>query len=240
MMALTVKKLLRVAANEIGYHEKNSDANLDLKTAPNDGFGNHTKYARDLYGAGYYNGDKCGFDYCDVFVDWCFWMASGKDKKKAEDVECQTGLYGAGVGYSARYYKAQNRFFTSNPKPGDQIFFGSNDHTGIVEKVSGDTIVTIEGNTANGMVERKSYNIHSGWIMGYGRPKYDSETEDESEMRYEKLKDITEKAYRPTIDKLIKKGIISGKGGSGDNLIVDLGEDAVRILVYLDRQGIFG
>ena len=59
-------------------------------------------------------------------------------------------------------------------------------------------------------------------------------------MRYEKLKDITEKAYRPTVDKLIKKGIIRGKGGSGEELVVDLGEDAIRVLVYLDRQGVFG
>lgn len=239
-MALTVKRLLEVARGEIGYHEKNSDGNLDLKTAPNDGRGNHTKYARDLYKAGYYNGDKCGYDWCDVFVDWCFYTASGKDKKKAESVECQTGLYGAGVGYSARYYKAQNQFYTT-PQVGDQIFFGDNDHTGIVEKIVGNTVYTIEGNTANAMVERRSYSIGSSWIMGYGRPKYDVENnEEESEVRYEKLKDVDIAVYRKTLTKLIDKGIIAGKGGTGDDRVLDLGEDAVRVLVYLDRQGIFG
>lgn len=238
-MALTVKRLLEVARGEIGYHEKNSDAYLDLKTAPNDGNGNHTKYARDLYKAGYYNGDKCGYDWCDVLVDWCFYIAAGKNRAKAEAAQCQTGPYGAGVGFSARYYNAQGRFYTT-PQVGDQIFFGDNDHTGIVEKIEGSTIYTIEGNTANGMVERRSYNINSGWIMGYGRPKYETEDEEDSGMRYEKLKDVTNQDYRSTVDKLIKKGILKGRGGTGEDRIIDLGEDAIRLLVYLDRAGIFG
>lgn len=235
-MFCTVERVLSIARAELGYHEKLSLANLDKKTAANDGPGNYTKYARDLAAAGYYNGSKQGFDWCDVFVDWCVWMAAGKDKTKAEAVECQTGPYGAGVGFSARYYKAQDRFYTSGPKAGDQVFFGDNDHTGLVEKVEGGRVYTIEGNTNNAMVERKSYSLASTWIMGYGRPMY----EEEEEMRYEKLADIKEAAYRPTIDKLIKKGIIKGKGGSGEDLLLDLGEDAVRILVYLDRQGVFG
>lgn len=57
--------------------------------------------------------------------------------------------------------------------------------------------------------------------------------------RYYKLKEITEKAYRPTIDKLIALGVIAGKGGEGEELIIDLGEDAIRLLVYLDRNGTF-
>lgn len=235
-MFCTVERVLSIARAELGYHEKLSLANLDKKNAANDGPGNYTKYARDLAAAGYYNGSKQGFDWCDVFVDWCVWMAAGKDKSKAETVECQNGPYGAGVGFSARYYKAQDRFYTSGPKAGDQIFFGDNDHTGLVEKVDGGRVYTIEGNTNNAMVERKSYSLASTWIMGYGRPKYEEETE----MRYEKLKDIEESDYRSTIDKLIKKGIIKGKGGSGEDLLLDLGEDAVRILVYLDRQGVFG
>ena len=58
-------------------------------------------------------------------------------------------------------------------------------------------------------------------------------------MRYNTLKDVTNQEYRNTLEKLINKGIINGKGGSGDSLILDLGEDAVRLLVYLDRSGIF-
>ena len=69
--------------------------------------------------------------------------------------------------------------------------------------------------------------------------------EEENEMRYEKLKDLKADQYKapyylPTIEKLMEKGILRGKGGEGDDTILDLGEDAVRILVMLDREGVFG
>lgn len=61
-----------------------------------------------------------------------------------------------------------------------------------------------------------------------------------NEMRYEKLKDVKSANYRATLDKLLAKGIIKGKGGSGEETVIDLGEDAVRLLVMLDRAGTFG
>ena len=178
-MSYTVNKILEIARAEIGYHEKNSDANLDLKTAANDGAGNHTKYARDLRAAGYYNGDKCGYAWCDVFVDWLFYQLCGKNADVAQQIECQSGPYGAGCYFSAQYYKNANRYFTGNPQPGDQIFFGDFEHTGIVEAVSATTITTIEGNTSN-MVARRTYAIGSSYVTGFGRPRYDAEdAEDE-------------------------------------------------------------
>ncbi len=62
---------------------------------------------------------------------------------------------------------------------------------------------------------------------------------EEEEMRFELLKDIKDEFYRPTVDKLIAGGILRGRGGDGENLVVDLGEDAVRLLVMLDRAGVF-
>lgn len=59
------------------------------------------------------------------------------------------------------------------------------------------------------------------------------------EMRYEMLKDIQNQYYRPTIEKLLEKDILRGKGGSGEETILDLGEDAIRLLVMLDRAGLF-
>ena len=41
-------------------------------------------------------------------------------------------------------------------------------------------------------------------------------------------------------DKLIAKGILKGRGGSGEDLVLDMSEDAVRLLVMLDRGGAFG
>ena len=43
--------------------------------------------------------------------------------------------------------------------------------TGIVEEVTGDTVVTIEGNTSDS-VGRRTYNIGNASIVGYGTPKW--------------------------------------------------------------------
>lgn len=64
--------------------------------------------------------------------------------------------------------------------------------------------------------------------------------EEDNEMRYEKMKDVTSATYRKTLDKLVDKGILAGKGGSGDDMIIDFSEDTVRTLVILDRAGVFG
>ena len=78
-MGYTAKQLVKIAEAEIGYHEKASNANLDIKTA-NSGKGNYTKYSRDLHKTGYYNGNKQGFDWCDQFVDWCFFKLCGSKR----------------------------------------------------------------------------------------------------------------------------------------------------------------
>lgn len=67
-----VEKLLATARAEIGYIEKKSNAQLDDKTA-NAGDKNWNKYARDLDELGrVYNGKKNGYNWCDIFADWCF------------------------------------------------------------------------------------------------------------------------------------------------------------------------
>lgn len=240
MSKVYLSRVLDIARAEIGYREKDNDNHLDSKTAANDGSGNHTKYARDLHAAGYYNGDKCGYAWCDVFVDWLFYMASGKDAQYAQQVQCQTGDLGAGCYYSAGYYKQAGRYHTSNPQPGDQIFFGDFDHTGIVEKVEGSTVTTIEGNS-NNRVERRTYNIHDSYITGYGHPKYDNDPPKEvKEVRYHLLKDVNSETYRATLEKLVEQGVLKGRGGEGEEMILDLSEDSVRLLVMLDRAGVFG
>ena len=185
IMGYTAKQLIAIAEAEIGYLEKYSNSQLDHDTA-NAGYNNYTKYARDLNNAGYYNGNKNGYAWCDVFVDWCFWKLCGGDAKKAEWMICQTGDYGAGCTYSADYFQQAGRFYSS-PKVGDQIFFGNDDdeyHTGIVYAVDSSRVYTIEGNTssASGVVDngggvfKKSYSRNYYGISGYGRPRYDEDT----------------------------------------------------------------
>ena len=172
MSHVYLEDVIRIAQGEIGYREKATNENLDLKTAPNDGSGNFTKYARDLAAAGYYNGNKNGYPWCDVFFDWCLYQAAGRDAAYAQKKEFQNGDCGAGCWYSAQYYQAAGRFYTSGPKAGDQIFFGDFEHTGLIEKVDGSTITTIEGNSGNA-VQRRTYQIGSSYIDGFGRPQYD-------------------------------------------------------------------
>lgn len=183
-MAFTAKQLVAIAAAEVGYLEKKSNYNLDSKTA-NAGSNNWTKYARDLHKAGYYNFNKNGYAWCDVFVDWCFYQLCNRDAVAAQKIIYQTGDLGAGCTFSMGYYKTAKQFFKT-PAVGDQIFFGtgtSATHTAIVEKITATEVHTIEGNTREedgvipngGGVFRKSYALNDPAILGYGRPKYETE-----------------------------------------------------------------
>ena len=84
-----------------------------------------------------------------------------------------------------QFFKNKNAWYNRGitPKKGDIIFFTQGDdaaHVGIVEYSQNGYVFTIEGNTsgANGLVTngggvaRKSYNIYSNYILGYGRPEY--------------------------------------------------------------------
>lgn len=175
---MSLNTLLKIAENEIGYLEKKTNSQLDSKTA-NAGSNNWTKYGQDLIkeiGSPYSN----GVAWCDMFVDWCFLKAFGKEKAKS-----LLGGWSAYTPTSAQYFKNMGRWYTSNPKVGDQIFFKNTEricHTGIVYKVDSLKVYTIEGNTsgANGVIAngggvcKKSYYLSYNKIAGYGRPNYDS------------------------------------------------------------------
>ena len=155
-----ITKVLDLAESEVGYHEEGD---------------NLTKYAAELDSyAGFYNGPKDGFAWCDVFVDWLFVKSFGVDIGR--EMLCQP-LFSAGAGclYSAQYYKQAGRWFTS-PQPGDQVFFsyssGEVSHTGIVTKVAGGAVYTVEGNTSD-KVGEKCYFLSSSFIIGYGRPRWE-------------------------------------------------------------------
>lgn len=78
------------------------------------------------------------------------------------------------------------------------------------------------------------------WLYGENSCAVEnSEGKEDAEMRYEKLKDVKDQEFRATLDKLIAKGIVRGKAGNGEETVIDLGEDAIRLLVMLDRAGIW-
>ena len=158
----------------------------------NAGDNNWNKYARDLDAIGIvYNGRKNGYAWCDIFTDWCFIRTFGLERGMSLLCQVKSGL-GAGCTYSANYYKQKGQFHTRNPQPGDQIFFTKDGgktmyHTGIVEKVSGGRVYTIEGNTSSqpgvvpngGCVRDKNYPLNASYIGGYGRPDFSIVQEDD-------------------------------------------------------------
>ena len=170
----TAQDVINVAIQELGYLEKKSNSDLQSKTG-NAGKANYTKYEKEVFGS---NGNF----WCCSFVTWCFVQAANGDKQKAKSV---MGSLTAACNTAMEGFKKMNRF-DKNPQPGDCIFFsghrhGGSNHIGIVEKVSGNQVHTIEGNTDlkkgvvdnGGGVARKTYSLNNGRIMGYGHPKYD-------------------------------------------------------------------
>lgn len=155
------------AVSQIGYKEKgNNDT---------------------IYGAWY------GMNYqpwCMMFVSWCAAQCG---------ISTDSIPKLAYVPYCVDFYQKQGRYKakgTYRPQPGDLIIYGSNSHIGIVEKVQGNTVFTIEGNTSanenssNGDgVYRRSRALSDSWIKGYCLPDY--KEEEEVEIKTIKVKDLS-------------------------------------------------
>ena len=231
------EKLVATAVNEVGYIGHKSAAQLDTPTA--NGGGKYNKYARDLDALGdFYNGPKQGFDWCDVFVDWCFVKTFGRELAQKLTFQPDRSL-GAGTGYSLGYYKQNGRLF-SVPEAGDQIFFGdakSTWHTGIVARVTGGTVCTVEGNAGSPVgVHEFCYPLSNGNIKGYGRPDWalvpaGPEETGTTDMGYSTLDDVPDWA-KQAVGKCVDRGALQGDGGG-----LNLSRDLCRTLVVLDRLG---
>lgn len=167
------ERLVAVARAEIGYREKENNSLTSLYDKPaNAGRGNYTKYGyeMDTKYAGFYNGKKNGYAWCDVFVDWCHCAAFGADRARALLCQPEKSL-GAGVQFSRQYFRAAGRLHDL-PRLGAQVFFGTA-HTGIVTSVEGNgaAFSAIEGNTGAGTgvvsdgggVWEKSYVLQPGY-----------------------------------------------------------------------------
>ncbi|MGN1368440.1 MAG: LysM peptidoglycan-binding domain-containing protein [Aristaeellaceae bacterium] len=191
-MTYDKQKVLDIALSEVGYLEKASNSDLDSKTG-NAGDKNYTKYSRDLAQVNYFNSSKTGVAWCAVFVAWDFFKAYGKEAALKLLCQPSSGNCGAGCRYAMNYFKAKGQLHTSNPLPGDVIFFYSSDkssisHTGLVYSVTASKVYTVEGNTSGasgvipngGGVCKKSYELNNTRIAGYGRPDYGTETAVES------------------------------------------------------------
>lgn len=144
--------------SQIGYHE---------------GANNYTKYASSADLAKLYGWKAQNQPWCDIVYDEGMIECFGLDAASAMTFQ-PIGKGSALCRTSAQYYKNNAAWFAS-PQPGDQIFFfdgaGVINHTGVVERISGGVVHTIEGNRSD-EVECGAYSAGSPVIAGYGRPKW--------------------------------------------------------------------
>lgn len=164
-----IDALILTAQKEIGYKEKRSNKNLDKKNA-NAGYGNYTKYSRDV--DSYYQGQP----WCAIFVSWCM--------KETYGLKTAKNLLKDWPYVACRFLPAYLPTYRT-PKRGDIVIFHDGidyNHTGIVTRVEGTKFWTIEGNAKhkgeivpNGYgycVCEKSYNLSSSSGIRFCRPDY--------------------------------------------------------------------
>ena len=162
---MTAEKVLAVARRELGNTENPAGSN-------------RTKYGK------WFGLD--GYAWCMMFVMWCFSQAGALGLLPKRTASC---------GDLMRSAKAAGCWVTEDYRPGDVVIYdfpggAATDHTGIIESVTSDRVVAIEGNTSQagsqsngGQVCRKNrkYNL----IVGAVRPKF----EEEDDMNIDKLTD---------------------------------------------------
>ena len=113
-------------------------------------------------------------EWCACFVSWC--------ANECGYIDAGVIPKFAGCGVGVQWFKDRGLWQDRNyePRPGDIIFFdwndeygqdGSADHVGIVEKVEGGVVYTIEGNSSD-MCQENRYTVRYYEILGYGTPAY--------------------------------------------------------------------
>jgi hypothetical protein len=182
--------MILVALSQLGYHEGNSNADLDGRNSG--GSRNFTEY-NVLFGKldnGEGNGTSYGYAWCAAFVNWCL-------RQARVDQELTGGMYVScaswrnwfiyeGKAYGASYHARTDDYV---PKKGDLIFYKSlsathnraTDHIGIVLKCEDGKVYTIEGNADN-KVGLHEYDLTNPYIVGYGSIAY--KTADVPEVDY--------------------------------------------------------
>lgn len=138
------KDIVDIAIGEIGYREQGQ---------------NRTKYGA-WFGMN-------GAAWCHMFVSWCANQAGVSTSVVPKTASCSEGV---------RFFQGKGLFKYKGkytPKRGDIIYFGAGggSHVGIVEKVSGNTVHTVEGNSSDKVI-RRSYSLNVERIYGYGVPNY--------------------------------------------------------------------
>lgn len=259
-MMTAIEKLLDIAKNEVGYLEKNSKANLDDKTA-NAGSGNYTKYWRDIKPS--YQGQPwCAAFVTWCFVQAFGEEKATELLKHYPYVYCPTmaSLFTLNanpeVGDIVIFYRSGEFVHTGI------VTYVNGDYFKTIEgNTSGGSTIVANG---GGVFEKNYYNSNLPGTK-FVRPNYSIiESEDEKIMEQLKelintmgaeIEDLKQHIYtlenpmiydyiddnmpewaRPTIQKLVDKGLLKGD----EDARLRLNENLMRQLVINDRAGVYG
>lgn len=248
-----IDKIIGIAENEVGYLEKRTNSNLYEKTA-NAGSNNYTKYWAEI------KPEYQGEPWCACFVTWCFVKSFGQAMAKRllkhyPYVYCPTmsglfKLYANPQRGDIVIFKRNGRFTHTG------IVTGVNgDYFTTVEgNTSGGSTIIANG----GAVCKKGYYNSNLPGTKFCRADYSLIKEELTMAQYEELKKeisalkveidkINNKMVynyldsnmpewaRPTIQKMMDKGLLQGneKGELG------LTDELLRVFVTNDRIGIY-
>ncbi|MEU8248668.1 CHAP domain-containing protein [Nonomuraea sp. NPDC048916] len=158
-MTPETQKFIDLLESQLGYSEKS---------------GAYTKFG-DWYGKNVeFDADYSAAPWCDMLLSWAAHKLGYEE---------WMGQFAWTIGH-ARWFK-KNDAWGRKPEPGAFVFFdwdgsgsiGAIDHVGVVTRVEGNTIHTIEGNIDGGVLKRKERDTSK--VVGYGYPERIKERLDE-------------------------------------------------------------
>lgn len=166
--------------------------------------------------------------WCATFISALFIKAGAKDLI-ATECSCEKMI--AGMKALGIYIEDENRV----PSKGDIVFYdwqdngkGNNkgfaDHVGIVERVSDNTFIVIEGNK-NNAVGRRILKVNQKYLRGFAVPKYATTLKDNSLIRKTNMQ--------------IAKEVIAGRWGNGNSRrrrLTEAGYDYCTIQLLVNRM----
>ncbi|MFD0890001.1 CHAP domain-containing protein, partial [Streptosporangium algeriense] len=143
-------KFIELLESQLGYAERSSG---------------YTKFGQ-WYNTVEFDADYSTAPWCDMYLSWA---------AKKLGYEDWVGQFAYTV-YHAKWFRQQDAWGTV-PKPGAIVFFDWSggrkidgiDHVGIVTRVEGGRIHTIEGNIDGGVAKRKVRDTDK--VVGYGYPE---------------------------------------------------------------------
>lgn len=145
---------------------------VSAQVGTREGANNYNRYAEDPRLAQLYGWDAQNQPWCDLFTDAAFVTCFGLEAGAAMTYQ-PIGDGSAACWRSAQYFKDHGAF-SQHAETGDVIFFyvsGGINHQGIVTRVYGGSVVTVEGNSSDQVAERV-YQLGASNIAGYGHPDW--------------------------------------------------------------------